>query len=122
MDQKWENNVPIAGISNKRSTTATFSISLDNKFLSVQLIYQGKTGQILPQVKFPDGFSSSVNESHYSNENEVLKFIEEIVLPYIREECEKLGCPNQKTLLIFDVFRDQTTDTKSLKFWKTITY
>ena len=36
--------------------------------------------------------------------------IEEIVLPYIREEHEKLGCPSQKPLLIFDFFRGQTTD------------
>ena len=45
-------------------------------------------------MKFPDGFSLNVNESHYSNENEALKFIEEIILPYILEDGEKLGCPN----------------------------
>ena len=76
----------------------------------MQLIYQGKTGQSLPKLKFPDDFSLSVNESHYSNENLALTFIEEIILPYIREEREKLGCPNQKALLISDVFRSQTTD------------
>ena len=69
MDQKGESNVPIAGISDKRSMTATFSITLDNKFLPMQLIYQGKTVQSLPKVKFPDDFSLSVNESHYSKEN-----------------------------------------------------
>ena len=36
----------------------------------------------------------------------MLKFIEEIILPYIREEREKLGCPNEEILLIFD----QSTD------------
>ena len=106
MDEKGESSVSIADISDKRSITATFSITLDNKFLPMQLIYQLKTGQSLPKVKFMDGFSLSVNESHYSNESEALKFIEEIILPYIREECEKLGCPNQKVLLIFG----QTTD------------
>ena len=65
-------------------------------------------------MKFPDSFSLSVNGNHYSNENDALKFIEEIILPYIREVSEKLGCPNQKALLIFDVFRDKTTD-KNLK-------
>ena len=39
MDQKGESNVPIAGISDKRSITATFSITLGNKFLPMQLIY-----------------------------------------------------------------------------------
>ena len=36
--------------------------------------------------------------------------MEEIILPYIRQEREKLGRENQKALLIFDVFRGQTTD------------
>ena len=83
VNEKVESNVPIAGISDKRSKTSTFSITLNNNFLLMQLIIQSKTDQSLPKLKFPDGFSLSVNESHYNNENEVLKFIEEIVLPYI---------------------------------------
>ena len=35
MDQKRESNVSIAGISDKRSITATFSITLGNKFLTM---------------------------------------------------------------------------------------
>ena len=58
MDQKGEINVPIASISDKRSGIATSSITLGNKFLPMQLIYQGKTSQSLPKVKFPDDFSS----------------------------------------------------------------
>ena len=76
MDQNGESNVPIADISDKRNITSTFSITLDKKF-------QGKTVQSLPKVKFLDDFSLSVNESRYSNEDEALKFTEEIILPYI---------------------------------------
>ena len=75
----------------------------------MQLIYKGKTSQSLPEVKFQNGFSLSANESHYSNENEALRFVEEIVLPYIQGEREKLGSVDQKALLIFDIFRGQTT-------------
>ena len=110
MDKKGGSNVPTEGISDKRSITATFSVTLDNKFLPMQLIYKSKTGQSLPKVKFSNGFSLSANESHYSNENEALKFVEEIILPYIRGEREKLESVDQKALLIFDVFRSQTTD------------
>ena len=87
MDQKGESNVPIAGISDKRSITVTFSITLDDKLLPMLLIFprQSKTSQSLPKVKFLDGFSLSVNESHYIHGNEAVKFIEEIILPYIRE-------------------------------------
>ena len=38
MDHKGESNFPIAGISNKRSIIATIYITLDNKFLLMQLI------------------------------------------------------------------------------------
>ena len=110
MDKKGGSNVPIEDISDKRSITATFSVTLDNKFLPMQLICKGKTGQSLPKVKFPNGFPLSANESHYSNENVALKFVEEIILPYIRGKREKLGSVDQKALLIFDVFLGQTTD------------
>ena len=56
MDQKGESNVPIAGISDKRSITAMFSITLDNKLLPMQLIYHGKTGQSLPKVNLGTAF------------------------------------------------------------------
>ena len=86
MDKKGTFNVPIEDIDDKRSITATFSITFDNKYLPMQLIYKGKISQSLPKVKFLDGFSLSGNESHYSNEKEFIKFLEEIILPYIRQE------------------------------------
>ena len=42
MAKRGETNVPIAGANDKRSITATFSITFDNKFLPMQLIYKGK--------------------------------------------------------------------------------
>ena len=110
MAKRGETNVPIAGANDKRSTTATFSITFDNKFLPVQLIYTGKTNQSLSKVDFPDGFSLRANKTHYSNEEEALKFIDEVILPHVQKERAKLRCGNQKALLIFDVFRGQTTD------------
>ena len=49
--------VPIVGANDKRSITATISITFDNKFLPMQLIYKGKNNQSFPKVDFPDGFS-----------------------------------------------------------------
>ena len=54
------------------------------KCLPVQLIYGGKTGQSLPRYKFPDSFFVSVNEKHYSNKKESLKFFKEVIIPYIK--------------------------------------
>ena len=47
---------------------------------------------------------------HYSNETESLKFLKEIILPYVKTEREMLGLETQPALLIYDVFRGQTTD------------
>ena len=62
--EKNEKDVPISGIVDKRSITATFAETLDGSFLPFQLIYKGKTTQSLPKIDFPDGFSLSVNEKH----------------------------------------------------------
>ena len=102
--------VAIKGIDDKRAITARFTITLDGNFLGMQLIYGGKTNQSLPRYQFPREFSLSVNLKHYSNENESLKLIDEIILPYIMRERERLNRPTQKALVIFDVFRGQITD------------
>ena len=56
MAQKGIANVPVSGVDDKRSITATFSITLDGNFLPMQLIYKGKTTQSLPKVNFPPEF------------------------------------------------------------------
>ena len=79
-------------------------------FLGLQLIYGGKTNQSLSRYQFPKDFSLSVNPKHYSNEKESLKLIDEIVLQHVTEERQRLVKPNQKALVIFDVFKCQITD------------
>ena len=115
MEKRGETNVPIAGANGKRSITATFFITFDNNFLPMQLIYKGKSNKSLPKLDSPDGFSLSANKTHYSNEEEALKFIDEIILPHVQKEQVKLRCGNQKALLIFDVFGVKQP-IKSLKF------
>ena len=51
-----------------------------------------------------------MNKKHYSNESESIKLIEVIILPYVKEERKRLSKPDQAALVIFDVFRGQTTD------------
>ena len=94
--------VSIKGSDDKRSITATFTITMDGKFLGMQLIYGGKTNQSLPRYQFPKNF--------YSNEKESLKLFDEIILPYVNLERQRLLKPNQQAIGIFDVFRGQITD------------
>ena len=56
----------------------------------MQLIYNGKTMQSLPKVKFPAEFTLSFNESHYGNKKETLKLLEEVILPYIKSLYQKV--------------------------------
>lgn len=108
---KGAKTVPIKGSNDKRMITLTFTITLDGKFLPPQIIYGGKTLQSLPRVKFPPTFSLSANPKHYSNEQESIKLLNEIIVPYIKKERGTLGLKkDQPALLIMDVFKGQMTD------------
>lgn len=116
MALKGSKTVPIFGSTDKRMITATFTTSLDGKFLPLQLIYGGKTSKSLPRVKFPSSFSLSVNPKHYSNENEAMKVLQDIVVPYVVRERESLKLTeDHPALLIMDVFKGQMTENV-LKF------
>ena len=81
MAKKGVKSVSIAGSSDKRCITRTFVITLEGDFLPLQLIYDGKIKQSLPRYKLPESFSLSINPKHFSNTEESIKIIEEIVLP-----------------------------------------
>lgn len=48
------------------------------------------------------------NPNHWENEETTLHFIEKIIILFINDVCRKLGTPEQKALVILDVFRGQT--------------
>ena len=52
MEKKGTTNVPIPGVDDERSITATFAIRLDKTFRPMQLIYKVKTNQKPPQSEF----------------------------------------------------------------------
>ena len=102
----------IKGLTDKRSITLTFVISLSGNFLPMQIIYQGKTTASQPRnFQFPKGFFVSQNPKHYSNETETLSLIDKVIKPYVdlKRKEPKLQ-PIQKALLIWDVFKGQKTD------------
>ena len=108
--KKNSKTVTIKGSTDKRTITTTFAISIRGDFLLMELIYSGKTKKCLLRFKFPEKFSLSYNETHYSNEKEACKFIEEIVKPYIKQVVEHDNLPiDQTALVIMDVFKGQVT-------------
>ena len=103
--------VSIAGSSFKKAITATFGTTFSNDFLPMQLIYARKTAASFPKVKFPEKFSLSPNPKHFSNTQESLKLLEEIIIYYVDSERKKLNTSkDQYALLIIDVFTGQRTE------------
>ena len=80
------------------------------------MIYGGKKTQSLPKTEFPKPLSFSVNPTHYSNSQECIKFIEEILVPYFTKKRQDLGLNvDHKALIIFDIFTGQmTTEVKEV--------
>ena len=108
--KKGSKHIPITGGAFKESITATFGITYWGKFLPMQLIYKGKTQRSFPSVNFPSSFSLSANLKHFSNTQESLKLLDEIIIPYVEKEREALNLgKNQPALLIIDVFSGQVT-------------
>ena len=104
-------NVSIAGSTDKRTITATFSITMDGQFLPMQIIYGGKTSKSIPRVSFPVGFLDSVNPKYYSNEEESLKMMEHIVIPYVQKQSNTLKLDAEyPAMLLMDIFKGQMTD------------
>ena len=112
MNSKGEKHVSRTSGNDKRYITATLCESLDGTMLPFQLIYKGKTERSLPSYDFPEGFSLSFNEKHWGNEIETIQLIDEILLPYIEKVKKEHNLPDyQKSLLIWDAFRAQSTAT-----------
>ena len=114
MTPKTSTRVGLAESTDKCSITLTLTVTLDGKVLPFQTIfgaiYGGKTDQSIPKITFPAKFSESVNEKHYNNTGEVINHLQEIFIPYVNEEREKIRDADQHAPLIWDVFRGQETE------------
>ena len=105
-------NVPIKGVDDKRQITATFAVTLDGRFLPIQLIYQGKSERCLPKYEFPESFSVSFTKNHCSNTEKSIQFFKEIIFPYLEKiKKEKKYPKEQHSLIIMDTFKGQDNDS-----------
>lgn len=109
MAEQGASKVPIAGQADKRSLTALVTVSAAGDFLPFQLIYPGKTAKSLPKCKFPEGFSVTQNANHWSTEDTMLRYISDILEPYLAKQRELVG-EATPALLIYDAFKGHTTE------------
>ena len=88
-----------------------FTVSKAGIFLPMQLIYEGKTDHCLPVgVRFPNGCDVTYTPNHWSNEEKVIEHLNVIIVPFLAKQREELTLqPDQKAMLILDIFKGQKT-------------
>ena len=110
MEAEGAKRVEIAGKNDKRQLTAVLAGSMTGNFLPPQVIYQGKTQRCLPQYQFPPKWHITYSINHWSNEDTMKEYIEQIILPYVAEKRKNLKLADKyPALLIFDNFKAQCT-------------
>ena len=79
--------------------------------LPPQLIYQGKTERCHPRVSFPSQWDVWHTDNHWANEVTTKRYIERILLPFVKKQRIDLKLENSHpALVLFDCFRGQTTE------------
>lgn len=87
MAKRGDKSVSIKGLSDKRNITLTFVLTLAGELIPLQIIYSGKTDRCHPKdIQFPSGFCISQNEKHWSNEEETIKLIDMVIVPYVHRQ------------------------------------
>lgn len=100
METEGLKRIEAAGKDDKRQIITVFGASIGD-FLPVQLVYQGKTSRCLHQVKFPTGWDITYSKNHWSYENTMKHYINNIILPYIRKKRDDLKLPHDYPALTF---------------------
>ena len=109
--ERGAKTVPIANADDKRQITGTFCANISGEFLPIQLIYGGITDRCHPRVKFPESFHVTHSVNHWSNESIVVEYFRNIIFPFLEKKRQELKLKDDaKALLIFDVFKGQTTN------------
>ena len=122
MDLKGQQRVEIAAMNDKHQMTLVMCGSLSGNLLSFQLIYQGKTAGSLPKVDFPKEWHITATENHWSNEEKTKEYIQLIITPYIEMKPRELDLPTTfPTLVLFDAFKGQTTESAYKLLESTVT-
>ena len=86
MDKKSRKRIPIAGHNDKRQITAVMCGALTGEMLPIQLVYKGTIKKCHPPYKFPDDWLISHSPNHWSNEGTMIKYISEVIVPYVGPE------------------------------------
>ena len=112
MDAQGSRRVEAVGVNDKRLITAVFCGSLTGDFLPVQVIYQGKTDRCHPHFQFPTDWDITHSPKHWSNEQTMVQYVENIIVPYVEARRTSFE-DDTPALVIMDNFKGQITSAIS---------
>ena len=93
MAEEGSKQVEIRGLDDKREITVLLTVTLSGRLLPPQLIYAGKTKRCHPKQSFPDDWDIYHSPNHWSNEDTMLHYVQEIIIPYVSSTRQALGLP-----------------------------
>ncbi len=97
--------VAIVGLEDKREITALLGSTASGDLLPPQVIYQGTTDKCHAHYTFPDDWHVTHTASHWSTEETMIQYVDEVLVPYTKRVKREQKLPvRQKSLAIFDVF------------------
>jgi len=83
MAREGASRIEMIGTKDKCQITAVFCCKIKGSFLPVQLIYKGKTNRCYSKYKFPPGWHITHAPKHWSNEQTMVQYRKNIVIPYV---------------------------------------
>ena len=81
--------MPKQGADDKCAITLALAKTLSEDMLPFQMIYTGKTSCSLLAAKFPESFLLGFNKLRWSNKEETLCLMKEVISPYITKVKKK---------------------------------
>ena len=108
--EKGARQVPIVGLEDKREMTMLLACTASGKMLPPQLIYAGTTEKCHPKFTFPEDWEIYHSKSRWSDEDTMLRYVDNIIIPYFTKMRAKFG-QSKKGLCIFDVYAPHKLDS-----------
>ena len=112
MEKQGSRQVAVLEKEDKREITVLLTVTATGRLLPPQVIYQGKTPGCHPKVTFPAPWNITHRESHWSTEETMLEYVDQVLVPYVSHTRQELELADDHcAFAIFDVFHAHRCDS-----------